>query len=143
MVFDVDPGTVARLGGLCLALPETVEETAWKGTRWRIRGRTFAHVLPLVGGAPAAYAQAAGVDGPAVILTFRTTPADGELFARLGLPYFAARWGREVAGLVLGESSDWTEIAELVTDSYCLLAPAKLVARLSRPGPSGSISAPE
>ena len=30
---------------LCLALPEAYEEEAWVGTRWRIRTKTFAHVL--------------------------------------------------------------------------------------------------
>lgn len=131
---DVAPETVARLGDLCLALPETVEETAWKGVRWRVRGRTFAHVLPIVDGSPASYAAAAGLDGPAIVLTFRVTPEDGELLHRLGHPHFAARWGREVGGLVLDGSEDWGEIAELVTDSYCLLAPAKLSSRVLRPG---------
>lgn len=142
MTIDVDPATVARLGDLCLALPETVEETAWHGTRWRVRGRTFAHVLALVDGRPASYAEAAGIDGPAIILTFRVTAEDGELFNQLGLPHFAARWGRDLGGLVLDDDPDWAEIAELLTDSYCLMAPAKLVARVPRPGPPDPISAP-
>jgi hypothetical protein len=28
---------------------------------------------------------------------------------------------------------DWDEVEELVTESYCLLAPAKLAARVDRP----------
>lgn len=141
-VLDVDPATVASLGDLCLALPETVEEIAWRGVRWRVRGRTFAHVLALVEGRPASYAEAAGIDGPAIIVTFRVTPEDGELFNQLGLPHFAARWGRDLGGLVLDQESDWAEIAELLTDSYCLMAPAKLVAQVRRPEPLDSISTP-
>lgn len=141
--FDVDAATVARLGDFCLSLPEVVEETAWVGTRWRVRGKTFAHVLPLFGGRPASYAEAAGIDGPAIILTFRVTVEDGELLARLGLPHFAARWGRGVGGLVLDGTEDWVEISELVTESYCLLAPAKLAARVLRLLPPDSISAPD
>jgi hypothetical protein len=34
---------------------------------------------------------------------------------------------------VLGPETDWNEIDELVTDSYCTLAPKKLVARVERP----------
>jgi hypothetical protein len=31
------------------------------------------------------------------------------------------------------DATDWDEVAELVTDSYCLLAPQRLVARVARP----------
>ena len=131
--FDVDAATVARLGDCCLRLPEVVEEPAWVGTRWRIRQRTFAHVLPLVDGRPPSYAIAAGIEGPAVVLTFRITAAERELFTQLGPPYWAVRWGRDVGGLVLGPESDWREIGELVTESYCLLAPRRLSSQVARP----------
>jgi hypothetical protein len=42
---DVPPEILARLRPVCLGLPETYEEPAWVGIRWRIRKRTFAHVL--------------------------------------------------------------------------------------------------
>ncbi len=42
---DVAPAILDRLRARCLALPEAYEEQAWVGTRWRVRGRTFAHVL--------------------------------------------------------------------------------------------------
>lgn len=131
MSYDVDPQLVARLAAICTALPEVVAETAWVGARWRVRGKTFAHVLPIVEGRPASYAKAAGTDGPAVVLTFRITEEERELFTRLGPPYWATRWGRDVGGLILDtvpvEDLDWVEIAELVTESYRLLAPRKLV----------------
>jgi len=38
-----------------------------------------------------------------------------------------------VVGLVLDAHTDWSEVAELVTESYCLLAPKKLVALMDRP----------
>jgi hypothetical protein len=40
--------------------------------------------------------------------------------------------GDEV-GLVLGEDPDWDEIRELLTESYCAVAPSKLVALVDRP----------
>ena len=140
---DLDPALVDRLAALCLALPETVQEQAWNGTRWRIRGRTFAHVLEILDGRPAAYAEASGLAGPAVVLTFRITPAERDLFTALGPPYWAVRWGRDVGGLVLGDATDWTEIAELLTESYRLLAPRKLSVRLDPgpiSGPAGSLA---
>jgi hypothetical protein len=40
-------------------------------------------------------------------------------------------------GLELRDDTDWDELAELLTDSYCVLAPQKLVARVDRPTPPG------
>ena len=40
---------VTELRSVCLRLPEAYEEQAWVGTRWRIRKRTFAHVLVIEG----------------------------------------------------------------------------------------------
>ena len=55
---------VRRVGAVALALPDVVEEDAWVGTRWRIRTKTFAHVVPIEDGRPDAYATAAGTAGP-------------------------------------------------------------------------------
>ena len=68
---EVAPETVAALRAVCLALPEAYEEPAWVGTRWRIRTRTFAHVVVIDDGSPPAYARAAGSDGPLTVVTFR------------------------------------------------------------------------
>ena len=36
--------------------------------------------------------------------------------------------------MVIDAGVDWDEVAELLTESYCLLAPKKLVALVGRPG---------
>jgi hypothetical protein len=36
--------------------------------------------------------------------------------------------------MVLDDHTDWEEVAELMTESYCVLAPKKLVALVDRPG---------
>jgi hypothetical protein len=64
---DVPPEIVARLRAVCLGLPEAYEEQAWVGTRWRVRTRTFAHVLTVDAGWPPAYARAAATDGPVTV----------------------------------------------------------------------------
>jgi hypothetical protein len=117
----------------CRALPEVIEEAAWIGTRWRVRGRTFAHVLPIVDGAPASYARAIGHDGPVVVVTFRADGPEHDALEAMGWPYFTASWGRPIAGMAIDEHTDPDELAELVTESYCLLAPAKLAALVDRP----------
>ena len=55
-------------------------------------------------------------------------------FEHLGEPYFRAGWGRDVVGMVLDGRTDLDELAELLTDSYCLRAPAHLAALVRRPG---------
>ena len=88
---DVAPEIVARLRSMCLVLPEAYEEQAWVGTRWRIRKRTFAHVLTIERMA-AAYVRAAATDGPCTVLTFRSTAADIAAFRELGHPFFVPGW---------------------------------------------------
>jgi hypothetical protein len=45
-------------------------------------------------------------------------------------------WGRDAVGMVLDDDTDWDEVGELVTDSFCVMAPKKLVALVDRP-PAG------
>ena len=35
--------------------------------------------------------------------------------------------------MVLGDAVDWVEIGELITESYCVMAPQRLVDQLDRP----------
>ena len=124
---------IEAIRSACLALPEAYEEEAWIGTRWRVRGKTFAHLLPIDDGRPPAYARAAATEGPATVLMFRST---GEELAALrdgGAPYFAPPWRADEVGLVLDENVDWAEVAELLTESYCAQAPAKLADLVDRP----------
>ena len=51
---------VARLAATALTLPDAYEEDAWTGVRWRIRGRTFAHVLVAQEGYTSAYREVTG-----------------------------------------------------------------------------------
>jgi hypothetical protein len=52
----------------------------------------------------------------------------------VGHPFFRPPWAPNVVGLVLDAGVGWDEVAELVTESYCVLAPKNLAARVDRPG---------
>jgi hypothetical protein len=137
---EVPPEIVARLGAVCLGLPEAYQEQAWVGTRWRVRKRTFAHVLAIDSEWPPAYARAASADGPVNVLTFRSPADERDALVAAGPPFFKPQWAADVVGIVLGSgadraSVDWTEISELLTESYCRLAPRKLVELVNRPPP--------
>ena len=109
---------VDELRRICSDLPDVVEEEAWVGTRWRVRGRTFAHVLDIADGWPPAYARASGTDGPVTVVMFRSSPPDLDALRAGGPPFFAPPWRADEVGLVLGPEVDWTEVAELVADSH-------------------------
>ncbi|MCU1455036.1 MAG: hypothetical protein JWN46_3182 [Acidimicrobiales bacterium] len=130
---DAPPEVVARLRSVCGRLPETAEERAWVGTRWRIRTRTFAHVVTVEAGWPPSYARAAGDDGPITMLMFRSTGAELHALRSSGRPFFAPPWRPDEVGMVLDEATDWEEIAELLTESYRAMAPKKLAALVDQP----------
>jgi hypothetical protein len=131
---EVAPGLVAQLRTICAGLPEAYEESAWVGTRWRIRTKTFAHVLRIDAGWPPAYARAAHSDGPMTVLTFRSSGPELDALGDAGHPFFKPVWWTDIVGMVLEPDVDWSEVAELVTESYCALAPKKLAALVDRPG---------
>jgi hypothetical protein len=131
---DVAPSIVAELRAICLGLPEVKEEEAWAGTRWTVRKRNFAHVVAIADGWPPAYARAAGSDGPLTVVTFRAPPTELEAYRHAGAPFFKPVWFPDIVGMVIDDDVDWTEIAELITDSYCVLAPKKLRDIVQPPG---------
>lgn len=122
-----------RLRLVCSDLPEASEEVAWVGIRWVVAKKNFAHVLMIDAGHPPAYAKAAGSDGPLCILTFRgPRPAmDAPRFRRP--PFFRPPWFADIFGLAIDEATDWDEVENLLVQSYCLLAPKRLRAKVDRP----------
>jgi hypothetical protein len=119
---DVPVDVVGKLRAVCLRLPEVVENPAWAGFQWRIRKRTFAHLITVD-----------FADGPTTVVTFRSSGAELDTLRRTGHPFFRPAWGTDAVGMVLDEVVDWDEVAELVTESYCILAPKKLVKLVDRP----------
>jgi YjbR len=130
---DVPSEILDRLRSICRRLPETYEEPAWIGLRWRIRTRTFAHVYTPDPQRYPFYARHLGGGEAPTVMTFRVPTDDLLGLTAGGFPFFRAEWGRNVVGTVLGDHADWTEIAELITDSYCEMAPKFLVARVASP----------
>jgi hypothetical protein len=132
---EVAAETVDRLRSICLVLPDVHEEVAWVGTRWRIGTKTFAHVVAIDGGWPPAYAAAAGTDGPATVLTFRASGDELDAVRAIGPPFFKPVWFDDIVGMVMDDRTDWTEVVELITDSYLCYAPKRLAGLVARPLP--------
>jgi hypothetical protein len=130
---NVPAEIVAEVRSVCLGLPEAYEEQAWVGTRWRIRGRTFAHILSIESGWPPAYARAANTEGPNQVLMFRSSGPELDALRNAGPPFFAPPWRADEVGMILSVATGWDEVAELVTESYCFLAPKELRDSVDRP----------
>ncbi|WP_432478115.1 MmcQ/YjbR family DNA-binding protein [Nocardioides sp. GXQ0305] len=110
---------VLRIGAVLGALPRVHEENAWVGTRWRVGQATIAHVF--------------GGEDQLFRITFRAEVDEVIAFEHLGTPYFRTEWGTNVVGMLLDDDTDWDELTELLTDSYCLQAPDHLAAQVDRP----------
>lgn len=117
---------VARIAATALALPDAYEEDAWTGVRWRIRNKTFAHVLVAQEGYTSAYRDVTGVTEPTTVLTFRSCGDELVALANAGPPFYRPPWSPTVIGMALGADTSWDEVAELVTDSYRCCAPQRL-----------------
>jgi predicted DNA-binding protein (MmcQ/YjbR family) len=113
---------LARVSGICSRLPESERALSGRHARFSVRRRTFAYllddhhgdgILGVVCKAPAGMAE--GVVG-----------ADPRYYAPA---YLGPRgW----VGLRLDtEAVDWDEVAGLITDSYALVAPKRLLERLA------------
>ncbi|HET6728875.1 MAG TPA: MmcQ/YjbR family DNA-binding protein [Jiangellaceae bacterium] len=119
---DVPVEVVTQLRSVCLGLPETVEKQAWAGAQWRIRNRMFAHVLTIE-----------FADGPVTVMTFRSSGPELDALRGAGHPFFRPAWGANLVGMVLDTGVDWDEVTELLIESYCVLAPPRLVEQIDRP----------
>jgi len=113
-IEQVDAEVIRRLRAICAALPEVREEdTAWSHS-FLVRRSNVVSITALAG---------------ATVLSVRADAEELEAMLATGHPYFATGQGSRV-GVVVDADTDWDEIAELVVESYRLLAPKKLVALL-------------
>jgi hypothetical protein len=130
--IEPDPDVVRRLAGIALALPAAYEEDAWTGVRWRIRSKTFAHVMVGQEGYESAFREITGITEPTTVLTFHSSGDELLALANAGLPFYKPPWSPTIVGMVLDAATDWDEVAELLTESYRCCAPQKLVRLLDQ-----------
>jgi hypothetical protein len=122
------PATIVRhVRAACAHLPEAYEEQAFAGVRWRIRTRTLVHVVTID-----------EEPDPVTVMWFHAEPAEFDALLAIGHP-FSRGWDDGLVTMVLRDdgSTDWGEVKELLTESYCLLAPKKLIALLGAARPGG------
>jgi predicted DNA-binding protein (MmcQ/YjbR family) len=109
-------GVITRFRKLCLALPEAYEEETWGEATFRVRKKIFA--------------MAADHDGGETVC-MKALREDQEALLAHGSPFFFPRYvgPKGWIGVDLSTAGlDWDEVAELVRESFRLVAPKKLSA---------------
>ena len=110
---------LARLRALCLALPEAHEVEAWGEPTFRVRSKLFAmYASPDThhgNGRPAVWCKATPINQGLMV---RAAPE------RFFVPPYVGPSGW--VGVYLDGALDWEELAGLLRDAYCLVAPRRL-----------------
>jgi predicted DNA-binding protein (MmcQ/YjbR family) len=112
---------ISQLRAICLRLPEAYEEETWGEATFRVRKKIFA--------------LAADHDGAGTVCMKAPREEQLALLAQ-GEPYFFPRYVGSKGWIGIDLCSnivDWTEVTELVRESYRLVAPKKVSARLDEP----------
>jgi predicted DNA-binding protein (MmcQ/YjbR family) len=114
------PRPLTKLRKLCLALPEAHEVEAWGAPTFRVKNKLFAMF------AAASDHHGAGRNG----VWLKAAPGNQQLMVRdapdkFFVPPYVGPSGW--VGVYLDGDTDWDEARELISDSYQLVAPKKLV----------------
>lgn len=115
-----------QVRAICLGFPEATEKKAWGHPTFRVRDKIFASV-GYYGSGPGIGAGI-GVE----VMTMKAAEGEQEVLLAQGHPFFYPKYvgPKGWIGVVLDDGADFEEIAELVEDSYRLIAPRKLAACL-------------
>jgi hypothetical protein len=119
--LDTPAEVSEHLRGICAQLPDAYEEPSWAGIRWRIRKKTFVAVW-----------TRQHERGPVTGLQFRSPDPEFGVLVAGGYPFARAGWGTNVVNMHIDERTDWEEVAELMMESYCVMAPKRLAALIPR-----------
>jgi predicted DNA-binding protein (MmcQ/YjbR family) len=125
--IEVEEDIVEQVHAICRALPEVTERVDFprvrtRSTAWSfdVRRRSFCMLV-----------ASEGTTGrPETIIVLRADPDERRALLSGGHPYYTSRAGEDRVEVQINDDTDWDEIAELIKESYRVLAPKKLVALL-------------
>lgn len=111
-----------RMQPIVSRLPDVERTDNPPGCYFLVRRKIFAQIATVI-----------DQGQPVTMVAFRPDPSEREALLANGHPYFSRgpwddRLGR--IAVVIDAATAWDELAELVTDSYRLTAPKKLIAQL-------------
>jgi len=114
-----------RIAAICGQLPEVIESTSWDNPVFKVSRRIIVNVTTVD----------SPTGDPVTVMTAQADPFEAEVMANSGHPFFRVRSTSAAIsiGVVLDEATDWDEVAEIVTESYMIVAPKRLSALLDLP----------
>jgi len=120
---------------MCLGFPEAAEQETWGHPTFRVRGKIFA-AASLIEAEDDDQAEMKDRGGSRALvrMSMKAPAGEQELLLAEGDPFFFPSYvgPRGWIGIVLGETADHDELAELIEDSYRMTAPKRLLVELDR-----------
>ncbi len=119
---------------ICLAFPEAIEQKTWDLPTFRVRSKIFAIFSDVDADDEVQMSQIDRGGSPALArMSMKAPRGEQELLLAEGDPFFMPPYvgPRGWIGIVLGAKTDFSEIAELVEDSYRMTAPKGLLAQFA------------
>ena len=124
---------LGRIREICLGFPEAVEQETWGHPTFRVRDKIFA-AASMIESEDDDHADMTDRGGSRALarMSMKAPAGEQELLLAEGDPFFFPSYvgPRGWIGIVLGETADLDEVAELVEDSYRMTAPKRLIAQL-------------
>jgi predicted DNA-binding protein (MmcQ/YjbR family) len=115
---DIPPEVLRLVREACGALPEAIEDEARGRVVFRIRQRVFLNLLAV-----------SNPEGQEVsIVSLKVDATEHAALVASGHPFFRLGSSRSASwiGVIVEDGTDWSELQELATESYCLVAPKRL-----------------
>ena len=111
-------GSLSRLREICLRFPESYEQETWDDPTFRVRNKIFVKV---------------GRDHHERTIWCKARPGVQEMLVsadqtRFFVPPYLG--GRGWIGIYLRGEVDWGEVADLIEESYRLIAPKQLIKQI-------------
>jgi predicted DNA-binding protein (MmcQ/YjbR family) len=136
---EIRPDWLAEIRRIALSRPEATEKETWGHPTFRVKDKIFAGIG--VGDAASDRRPDDANDwqptntNSITALTMKAAAGEQESLLAIGYPYFRPKYvgNRGWIGIVIDDNTDWSEVEELVIDSYRAIAPKKLVNLLDKP----------
>lgn len=121
----VPDGLISPFRKICMSLPDVVEASTQGGIVFKVGRRTLANVIAVVG----------ADEETVTVATVRAEPDEVLALTASGHPFFRLRSANTDGwvGAILDSETDWSEIREVVIESFVFVAPKRLLEQLEIP----------